>query len=185
MCVQDVDVQCVLQFTLLHAAGCALHRHTSRVIHRLELYKSLRRISSLAPSKQRALSVYRPYICELDVKKKRRAGRRARGSPFFEPSHSGRHHSTRANRSSPRPQPVRDRPAANGTGTPTRSNNRVRKDRETRSTVQADRDRPLSVRVSCGFDRPTQQRALRRAAQTVMILPQVHLRKPCYDFYFL
>ena len=25
-----------LQFTLIHAAGCALHRHTSRVIHRLE-----------------------------------------------------------------------------------------------------------------------------------------------------
>ena len=41
MCVQDVDVQCVLQFTLLHAAGCALHRHTSRVIHRLELYHLL------------------------------------------------------------------------------------------------------------------------------------------------
>src|SRR5512140_63391 len=39
MCVQDIDVQCVLQFTLIHAAGCALHRHTSRVIHRLELYR--------------------------------------------------------------------------------------------------------------------------------------------------
>lgn len=38
MCVQDVDVQCVLQFTLIHAAGCALHRRTSRVIHRIELY---------------------------------------------------------------------------------------------------------------------------------------------------
>ena len=38
ICVQDIDVQCVLQFTLIHAAGCALHRHTSRVIHRLELY---------------------------------------------------------------------------------------------------------------------------------------------------
>ena len=37
ICVQDVDVQCVLQFTLIHAAGCALHRHTSRVIHRFEL----------------------------------------------------------------------------------------------------------------------------------------------------
>ena len=37
ICVQDVDVQCVLQFTLIHAAGCALHRRTSRVIHRLEL----------------------------------------------------------------------------------------------------------------------------------------------------
>ena len=37
ICVQDIDVQCVLQFTLILAAGCALHRHTSRVIHRLEL----------------------------------------------------------------------------------------------------------------------------------------------------
>ena len=37
ICVQDIDVQCVLQFTLIHAAGCALHRHTSRVIHRVEL----------------------------------------------------------------------------------------------------------------------------------------------------
>ena len=36
ICVQNVDVQCVLQFTLIHAAGCVLHRHTSRVIHRLE-----------------------------------------------------------------------------------------------------------------------------------------------------
>ena len=36
MCVQDIDVQCVLQFTSIHAAGCALHRHTSRVIHRFE-----------------------------------------------------------------------------------------------------------------------------------------------------
>ena len=37
ICVQDIDVQCVLQFTLIHAAGCALHRRTNRVIHRLEL----------------------------------------------------------------------------------------------------------------------------------------------------
>ena len=36
MCVQDIDVQCVLQFTLIHAAGCALHRLASRVIHRSE-----------------------------------------------------------------------------------------------------------------------------------------------------
>lgn len=39
MCVRDVDVQCVLQFTLINAAGCALHRRTSRVIHRLESFK--------------------------------------------------------------------------------------------------------------------------------------------------
>lgn len=36
MCVQDVDVQGVLQFTLIHAVGCALHRPTSQVIHCLE-----------------------------------------------------------------------------------------------------------------------------------------------------
>ena len=41
MCVRDVDVQCVLQFTLIHAAGCALHRRTSPVIHRLELSLSV------------------------------------------------------------------------------------------------------------------------------------------------
>ena len=39
MCVRDVDVQCVLQFTLINAAGCALHRRTSRVIHRLESFR--------------------------------------------------------------------------------------------------------------------------------------------------
>lgn len=38
ICVQDFDVQCVLQFTLVNAAGCALHRHTSRVIHRIEWF---------------------------------------------------------------------------------------------------------------------------------------------------
>ena len=38
MCVRNVDDQGVLQFTLLLAAGCVLHRRTSRVIHRQELY---------------------------------------------------------------------------------------------------------------------------------------------------
>lgn len=38
MCVQDLDVQCVLQFTLINAAGCALHRRTNRVIHRQECF---------------------------------------------------------------------------------------------------------------------------------------------------
>ena len=38
ICVQEIDAQCVLQFTLNHAACYALHRFTSRVIHRSELY---------------------------------------------------------------------------------------------------------------------------------------------------
>ena len=32
--VQNIDAQCVLQFTLLLAASCVLHRRSSRVIHR-------------------------------------------------------------------------------------------------------------------------------------------------------
>ena len=36
ICVQKVDVQCVLQFTLLLALSCVLHRLASRVIHRRE-----------------------------------------------------------------------------------------------------------------------------------------------------
>ena len=50
ICVQDVNVQCVLQFTLIHAAGCALHRHTSRVIHRLEFYLPYRSPRSVRAS---------------------------------------------------------------------------------------------------------------------------------------
>ncbi len=40
MCVRKADDHCVLQFTLIHAAGCVLHRRTSRVIHRQELSNS-------------------------------------------------------------------------------------------------------------------------------------------------
>ena len=48
ICVQSVDVQCVLQFTLIHAAGCVLHRRTSRVIHRLKLFLFVRFSPSMA-----------------------------------------------------------------------------------------------------------------------------------------
>lgn len=47
MCVQGIDAQCVLQFTLIHAAGCALHRLTSRVIHRPEWSYGQHSISQL------------------------------------------------------------------------------------------------------------------------------------------
>ena len=40
MCVRNADDHCVLQFTLILAAGCVLHRRTSRVIHRRELFFS-------------------------------------------------------------------------------------------------------------------------------------------------
>ena len=64
ICVQSVDVQCVLQFTLVHAAGCVLHRRTSRVIHRLKLCvkfvfpsSSTRGFSRRGPGPQRLRAV--------------------------------------------------------------------------------------------------------------------------------
>ena len=41
MCVQGVDDQCVLQFSLSNASCCALHRLASRVIHRSEDFCSV------------------------------------------------------------------------------------------------------------------------------------------------
>ena len=38
ICVQDVDVQSSLRFTLIHTVGCTLHRPTNRVIHRIQFY---------------------------------------------------------------------------------------------------------------------------------------------------
>ena len=40
MRVRIVDDQGVLQFTLIHAVGCVLHRRGSRAIHRLQLFLS-------------------------------------------------------------------------------------------------------------------------------------------------
>ena len=41
MCVRSVDDQGVLQFTLIHAVGCVLHRRASRAIRRLQLFQRL------------------------------------------------------------------------------------------------------------------------------------------------
>ena len=54
MCVREVDVQCVLQFTFIFAAGCALRRRASRVIHRRELFNlSFTRFHSKITKKER------------------------------------------------------------------------------------------------------------------------------------
>ena len=107
ICVQDIDVQCVLQFTLLHAAGCALHRHTSRVIHRLELYQSSSVTDKFASKTGSCrLRRRRPTVNSTLVNKKKyedvRAGRpttyvrtfvrpavRPSVRPFFKPSQRG------------------------------------------------------------------------------------------------
>ena len=140
----------------IHAAGCALHRCTSRVIHRSES-----RSRSLSPplSLCLALRVVRNGTWGAGGRggggRAGRAWRDARRSLNLAPGLSAR-------------AAARARPA----GTSRR------------------RALPRAVAVS----RRAVRRRFRRAraagcacvrARAVMILPQVHLRKPCYDFYFL
>lgn len=74
MCVQGVDVQCVLQFTLVNAAGCALHRRTSRVIHRIELSQISKQPSTVRATRTERL---RPGSRELGSRDLR--SRKAKG----------------------------------------------------------------------------------------------------------
>ena len=91
ICVQSVDVPCVLQFTLIHAAGCVLHRRTSRVIHRLKLFSLsfcnfFGSPTSTISARQRSRANGSPmfhrsvYHEEKKGKKKTHAGRPALGS---------------------------------------------------------------------------------------------------------
>ena len=99
MCVQDVDVQCVLQFTLVHAAGCALHRHTSRVIHRSELYHVFGLPPTRRPPRSRADDrTNKPYkVClrnEECTRSATRGGRPVDGPTLRTSPHRGRHMSS-------------------------------------------------------------------------------------------
>ena len=105
ICVQSVDVQCVLQFTLVHAAGCVLHRRTSRVIHRLKLcsvFLFMREASSRGPNPQEAWRAsqqadmlskrFFQTKTELRWNEKKARGRPPThgGGQLFEPSPGGR-----------------------------------------------------------------------------------------------
>ena len=39
ICIQEVDVHKISQFTLINASSCARHRHTSQVIHRSKSFR--------------------------------------------------------------------------------------------------------------------------------------------------
>ena len=76
MCVRSVDDQGVLQFTLILAAGCVLHRRTSRVIHRQELFLGL-----LISHSREILSCRTPgHVRKKITGERRRACKTRRGS---------------------------------------------------------------------------------------------------------
>lgn len=82
ICVQDIDVQCVLQFTLINAAGCALHRRTNPVIHRQECFTVRRTTTADATENGHAASsevhlfgTVRFVVAEAKQKNRRQGGR--------------------------------------------------------------------------------------------------------------
>ena len=171
MCVQNADDHCVLQFTLIIAAGCVLHRRTSRVIHRQEL--------SLTASRARGgwFVTLRNLVRHRDNKRQGHRGGSRTGA--------GKTGGLPAVHSRPSPgfpgppvvrqfdaPPPRPRGAAAALPDPGVGHSRLHAEDSTVADPTGGGGRPGTS-------------SARRLAGSVMILPQVHLRKPCYDFYFL
>ncbi|KAA0708118.1 hypothetical protein E1301_Tti022007 [Triplophysa tibetana] len=207
MCVQSVDDRCVLQFTLVLAACCVLHRRTSRVIHRQELSQCSVSSRVFVPTWVRGgkNGGWTPGGGKTSGSSKPTARPPPwRGTRLRVPAGGGEGQAGqgaergvgRSSRAGPaRPAPrYRSLGAGRGPWSPpdafralgrsTRCSSRFR-DREAGKDGRQcpgsepggpseDGDGGRGPRRRCGFIRPT-----------TMILPQVHLRKPCYDFYFL
>ncbi len=185
MCVQDIDAQCVLQFTLVHAAGCALHRLASRVIHRLELSNCFTTFLGRSRTKRSQDDdgwLRRRHETDLSrdivryVKDENRIGA---AEKTIVGSLNLRNGSRRwLPRSSRHDEQSRQVPR-HFTG--------IHAQRTTRSArVSAERRPSDSFPSHCWYlGNVHRRRTLGASFTTVMILPQVHLRKPCYDFYFL
>lgn len=193
MCVRKISAQCVLQFTPSLAAGCVLHRPVSRVIHCSELYFFLLGRIGISPSpcvrielSGRSPLVRRGKTGGYNIKL-RRVGTRAGTGLLRTASRStadfrGGNPPTRDPSSSLASLSSRETPPIaglkrRGTGTPYVP--------RMRSNGRSPREGGNEDLSPCGESPSLITPSSLRREPTVMILPQVHLRKPCYDFYFL
>ena len=176
ICVQDFDAPCVLQFAWISALCCALHRSTSLVIHRSGSYFKTLFFRSFLRNENVATSGAGFEKCGRDSEERIPLRlERGRGGPYAHASVRGEDIKT----------PVL-----------------IKKTVVTRArslySVRTDRARPAvkfffltsSTRRRRNADARTRRSIFyfllsKELKKSVMILPQVHLRKPCYDFYFL
>ena len=174
MCVREVDDPSVLQFTRGNASGRALHRHTSRVIHRSELVYTFKVLSArrAAPAREESPPVpHRHGRSTLPC----RTGTGGVPSPQGKagPTESGGNatvvgYNTVVGAVIPHSlNPASACMHARGRGTPQLSSLRA-----------------AAVPAPC-WALPSLSQLSLLSLPSMMILPQVHLRKPCYDFYFL
>ena len=201
MCVRNADDHCVLQFTLILAAGCVLHRRTSRVIHRQELFWQKVISHSGGYSVCRSPGMTAPVVLGAEyVQRPRReprrcgdrspllarpppplgGGRDARVGPVVGPG------AVRPRRPFSGPQPAPGPRGAFETeprrpGAPD-AVGRPAPRRRLRSPAWATPNYASRHHV---WPSPRGGEGRGSLPFSLMILPQVHLRKPCYDFYFL
>ena len=188
MRVRNVDDQGVLQFTLIHAVGCVLHRRASRAIRRLQLFRvfvistSSASVSSLGSGEESEEGKVRenshiPGGPRRDsLMRARRRARKAPGEPHTDSN------GVLSKKISESRLPLATRNGA-GLGYKALRYKALLPPSGIRLFRRV-RDGPRTVEVKCD-DHLTWSSRNFDAEISIMILPQVHLRKPCYDFYFL
>ena len=163
MCVQDIDDQCVLQITLIHAVCCALHRLASQVIHRIGLYfvKCLWIIKMINKddlfTKVKSSDLKSKLFCLA-------SGRYSNGWIIFTPHDQSKDRLSWVILNHHERYPTMLKQAW------------IFKWLRCIATMCLYAEHVNACACS------EWKQALRKR---IMILPQVHLRKPCYDFYFL
>ena len=161
---------CVLQFTFRRAVSCVLHRPPSQVIHCTVL--CFKHCSASAPG-IRINSFFQ-------LTSHHWGGQQSNSSPPWregafpgEETYVVRPHQGTPTRATSEPERRESRLAGHGVR---RVSRQTGQDPELQA-CKSKRRVPSSVQLFA------QANHLR--ANSLMILPQVHLRKPCYDFYFL
>ena len=145
----------VLQFAFRHAVSCVLHRPPSQVIHCTVLFHNKVQLTKNGLFPQQTFRVTAPH--EGGEHKKTR--RRAKSFERFEP------------------HPINQ--AAGGAAS---GQDQVVPSPGSAHSVRPKADEPMAPRRS---PETGVFAKLEASKKPLMILPQVHLRKPCYDFYFL
>ncbi len=159
---------CVLQFTFRRAVSCVLHRPPSQVIHCIVLYlKACLPGESASPKKHH--SDHTSHRWEHKVFNS------GEGREIFERSPSNwllLEHRT----------PVPSRPPEVEAPLQQPDPTTVRKPRAGRLEARGGPPSEEEPRPNPKSDFLVREQS---SEPSIMILPQVHLRKPCYDFYFL
>ncbi len=151
----------VLQFTFRRAVCCVLHRPPSQVIHCTVLFLNKLKVGTV-----------KARFAQSTVDISSRGGRAKKTQFRGEDSSNGSHRT--ANRAAVRG--VYAREPSRSSRAPEQRRGRQQTSRQPWETDSRKASPPAREGSSC-------QRQSRR--ESIMILPQVHLRKPCYDFYFL